>query len=67
MLGSDIFILYQKEKNGDLRYYVRLAEIETGAENNGFTEVLLVIGYGDKVVVSTDRRLYDGCEVTLSV
>lgn len=63
MLGSDIFILYQKEKNGDLRYYVRLAKIETGAEYGGFTEVLSGIGYGDKVVVNTDKELYDGCEV----
>ncbi len=63
LLDSDIFILYQREKNGDLRYYVRLAEIETGAENNGFTEVLSGIGYGDKVVVNTDKELYDGCEV----
>ena len=67
MLGSDIFILYQKEKNGDLRYYVRLAKIETGAENNGFTEVLSGIGYGDKGVVNTDKELYDGCEVTILI
>ena len=67
MLGSDIFILYQKEKNGDLRYYVRLVDIETGAENNGFTEVLSGIGYGDKVVVNTDKELYDGCEVTILI
>ena len=61
IFGESVTILLDKNN------YVRLAEIETGAENNGFTEVLLVIGYGDKVVVSTDRRLYDGCEVTLSV
>ncbi len=67
MLGSDIFVLYQKEKNSDLRYYVRLAKIETGAEYGGFTEVLSGIGYGDKVVVNTDKELYDGCEVTLNV
>ena len=67
LLGSDVFILYQREKNGDMRYYVRLAEIETGAEHNGFTEVLSGIGYGDKVVVNTDKELYDGCEVTLNV
>ncbi len=63
LLASDVFILYQREKNGDMRYYVRLAEIETGAEHNGFTEVLSGIGYGDKVVMNTDRELYDGCEV----
>ena len=64
MLGSDIFVLYQKEKNGDLRYYVRLAKIETGAEYGGFTEVLSGIGYGDKIVVSADTKLCDGVEVT---
>ena len=63
LLASDVFILYQREKNGDMRYYVRLAEIETGAEYGGFTEVLSGIGYGDKVVVNTDKELYDGCEV----
>ena len=62
-LNSDVFILYQREKNGDMRNYVRLAEIETGAEYNGFAEVLSGIGYGDKIVVSTDTELYDGCEV----
>ncbi len=64
LLASDVFILYQREKNGDMRYYVRLAEIETGAEHNGFTEVLSGIGYGDKIVVSADTKLCDGVEVT---
>ena len=63
LLDSDIFILYQREKNGDMRYYVRLAEIETGAEHNGFTEVLSGIGYGDKIVVSSDTELCDSNEV----
>ena len=65
LLASDVFILYQREKNGDMRYYVRHAEIETGAEHNGFTEVLSGIGYGDKVVISTNSELYDACEVFL--
>ena len=63
LLASDVFILYQREKNGDMRYYVRLAEIETGAEHNGFTEVLSGIGYGDKIVVSSDTELCDSNEV----
>lgn len=67
LLASDVFILYQREKNGEMRNYVRLATIETGAEYNGFTEVLSGVGYGDKVVVNTDKELYDGCEVTLNV
>ena len=64
LLGSDVFILYQREKNGDLRDYVRLAEIEMGEEYNGFTEVLSGIGYGDKIVVNSDTKLCDGDEVT---
>ncbi len=63
LLASDVFILYQREKNGDMRYYVRLAEIETGAEHNGFTEVLSGIVYGDKIVVSSDTELCDSNEV----
>lgn len=63
LLDSDIFILYQREKNGDMRYYVRLAKIETGAEYGGFTEVLSGIGYGDKIVVSSDTELCDSNEV----
>ena len=65
LLASDVFILYQREKNGDMRYYVQLVEIETGTEYNGFTEVLSGIGYGDKVVISTNSELYDACEVFL--
>ena len=65
LLDSDIFIMYQREKNGDMRYYVQLVEIETGTEYNGFTEVLSGIGYGDKVVISTNSELYDACEVFL--
>lgn len=63
LLGNDVYILYQREKNGDMRCYVRLAKIETGAEYNGFTEVQSGIGYGDKVVVGTGEELYDECEV----
>ncbi len=63
LLGSDVFVLYQREKNGDMRDYVRLAVIETGEEYNGFTEVLSGIGYGDKFVISTDSILSDGDEV----
>ena len=65
LLGREVFILTQREKNSDMRYYVRLAKIETGAEYNDFTEVLSGIRYGEKVVVSSDTELYDGCEVNI--
>lgn len=67
LLNSDVFILYQREKNGDMRYYVRLAKIETGMEYNGFTEVQSGIEYGDKVVISADAVLYDSNEVYINI
>lgn len=62
LLEKDLYVLYQSEKNGEMRDFVRLAVIEKGVEYNGYTEVLSGIGFGDKVVISWDKELYDGCE-----
>ena len=62
LLKNDLYVIYQSEKNGEKRDFVRSAVVEKGAEYNGFTEVLSGIGFGDKVVISSDTALYDGCE-----
>ena len=58
-----IYVLYSAEKNGTKRSFVRLAQVVTGTENNGYLEIISGINYGEKIVTSSTSELYDGAEV----
>lgn len=65
MLESGVYVVYSAEKNGTERDFVRLAELETGAEYGGFVEIVSGISIVDKVASQTTKPLYDGCEVVI--
>ena len=58
-----IYVLYSAEKNGTKRSFVRLVQVVTGTENNGYLEIISGINYGEKIVTSSTSELYDGAEV----
>lgn len=62
-LEDNIYVLYEYEKNGETRYFVRLTTIEAGEEYGDFTKVLSGLASGQKYVSECDGELYDGCEV----
>ena len=60
-----IYVLYSAEKNGTKRSFVRLAQVVTGTENDGYLEIVSGINYGEKIVTSSTAELYDGAEVVV--
>ncbi len=60
-----VYVLYKAEKNGETRDYIRLAEIETGRENNGYIEIVSGVSYNERIVSEYTGDLYDGCEVVV--
>ena len=62
-LEKGVYVLYSAEKNGTKRSFVRLTQIVTGAENDGYFEIVSGINYGEKIVTSSTAELYDGAEV----
>lgn len=64
-LEQGVYVLYKDEKNGEMRDYIRRANIEAGQEYNGYVEVVLGITFGDRIVVDSDRLLREG-EVVLA-
>lgn len=67
MLGEGIFVVYTAEKNGTKRSFVRLVFPEVGESrsDDGYREVISGINYGDRIIMSTSKGLYDGCEVNV--
>ncbi len=67
MLGEGIFVVYTAEKNGTKRSFVRLVfpEVGEGRSDDGYREVISGINYGDRIIMSTSKELYDGCEVNV--
>ncbi len=67
MLGEGIFVVYTAEKNGTKRSFVRLVfpEVGEGRSDDGYREVISGINYGDRIIKSTTKELYDGCEVNV--
>ena len=67
MLGEGIFVGYTAEKNGTKRSFVRLVFPEVGESrsDDGYREVISGINYGDRIIMSTSKELYDGCEVNV--
>lgn len=61
--NNNIYVLYEHEKNGEMRDFVRIITLETGAENGDFTEVLSGLTSGQKFVSEYEGEIYDGCEV----
>ena len=66
MLGSGVYVIYSAEKNGTKRNFVRRAVIQTGEECNGYVEVVSGIMINDRIVMGSDKELYDDCEVYLN-
>lgn len=66
MLDDGVYVVYSAEKNGTERDFVRLAEIQTGEENDGFVEVVSGLSLADKIAIQTTEPLYDGCEVIIA-
>lgn len=62
-IEQGIYVLYSAEKNGTKRSFVRLAQVVTGTENDGYLEIVSGINYGEKIVTSSTAELYDGAEV----
>lgn len=60
-----IYVLHKREKNGETRDYIRLAEIETGRENNGYIEIVSGVSYNERIVSEYTGDLHDGCEVVI--
>ncbi len=64
-LEKGVYVLYFAEKNGTKRSFVRLTQVVTGAENDGYFEIISGINYGEKIVTSSTTELYDGAEVVV--
>lgn len=65
MLDYGVFVVYSSEKNGTKRNFVRLADVKTGEEADGFVEIVSGITPFDKIVVQSSKELFNGCEVML--
>ena len=59
-LEQGVYVLYTAGKNGEVRDFVRRAEIVPGAECDGYIEVLGGVSSFDKIVVGSDRDIADG-------
>ena len=65
MLKDGVYVIYSAEKNGTKRNFVRLDDIQTGEEFDGFVEVVSGIAISDKIAVKYNKELFNGCEVRL--
>lgn len=61
--NKQIFLLYEAEKNGTQRYFVREVSIELGDFYNGYYEVKSGLITSDRIVIETNKELFDGAEV----
>lgn len=59
-MEQGVYVLYTAEKNGEVRDFVRRAEIVCGAENDGYFEVIGGVSAFEKIVVDSDRDINDG-------
>ena len=55
-----VYILYKDEKNGEMRNFIRRANIEAGREHDRYVEVVSGLTFGDRIVVDSDRVLCEG-------
>ncbi len=59
-LEKGVYILYSAEKNGTKRSFVRSAHVVTGAENEGYLEIISGINYGEKSLQAAPLRFMTG-------
>ncbi len=64
-LENGVYVVYYAEKNGTKRSFVRLVQVVTGTEKDGYREIVSGVNYGEKIVTASTRDLYDGAEVVL--
>ena len=64
-LEKGVYVVYSAEKNGTKRSFVRLVQVVTGEEKDGYFEIVSGINYGEKIIISSTEELYDGCEINL--
>ena len=57
---NGVYILYRAEVNGELRDFIRRAEMIPGQEYGGFVEVVSGLTFSDRIVVDSDRELCEG-------
>ncbi len=60
-----VYVIYEAEKNREMRTFVRQVQPITGVEREGYLEVLDGIGYRDRVVLRSSIDLWDGAEVSI--
>lgn len=62
---KDVYIIYKAEKNEEMRYFVRIAKLQTGLKNDEYTEIISGIVPREKIVTESNKALHDGDEVVL--
>lgn len=65
LCGQDVYVIYTAEKNGTKRSFVKLVNVETGDEREGYVEVISGINSADRIVMESSLDLFDGCEVVV--
>lgn len=63
LLEKGVYVLYSAEKNGTKRNFIKPVQVVTGAEKDGYFEIVSGINYGEKIVTGSTAELYDGAEV----
>ena len=66
-IEQGVYVLCSAEKNGTKRNFIKLVQVVTGAEKDGYLEIVSGINYGEKIVTSSTAELYDGAEVNNKV
>lgn len=65
VVENGVYVLYTCDINGTKRDCVRFVNVGTGAERDGYFEIVSGVESFDKVVIESDKELYDGCEVNV--
>ncbi len=66
-LEEGVYVLYTAEKNGTKRSFARqiFPEVSEARTEDGYCEVISGISFGDRIIISTTKELFDGCEVNV--
>ncbi|MGN0596485.1 MAG: hypothetical protein ACI4J1_04060 [Ruminiclostridium sp.] len=60
-----VYVIYTAEKNGEMRDFIRRADIVSGQEYGGYVEVVSGITPNERIVAEYTGYLFDGCEVVI--
>lgn len=63
LVQSGIYTIQTKETDGMLRNYAYKVNVTTGTTHNGYTEITAGIHKGQTIIISSEKELYNGCEV----